>query len=172
MDCTNKMSKTILLGVDMAGLAHFGLGFAAKRLAPKVPLPVLLAVAWGADILSIIFLILGIESMASTSYWSHGLFMCVVWSLLTGVITAIISRSFRTSLVLGLLFLCHWLLDFIAWPMTVLFEDATGIPLLFEGSPAVGLGLYRSLPGLIIIDSGFIIGGVVIYVITLRKIRR
>jgi hypothetical protein len=155
----------------MAGLAHFGLGFAAKRLVPRVPLPVLLVVSWGSDLWWMIFMVLGLSDQRWTGYWSHGLFMCAVWAVVTALVTAIISRSFRTSLILGLLYLSHWVLDAVVWPMSAVFETTQRMPLLFEGSPEVGLGLYRSLVGVVIVEAGFIIGGVAVYIMTIRKIR-
>jgi hypothetical protein len=156
----------------MAGLAHLGLGFAAKRLVPKVPLPVLLVVALGSDLLYIIFMLLGMGHLEAVGWLTHGMVMCAVGSVLTGLIAAMISRSLRTSLVLGFLFFSHWLLDFIVWPMTAVIKDATRMPLFFGGSPRVGLGLYRSLPVVIIMESGIIAAGVIIYIFTLRKMRR
>ena len=79
-----------------------------------------------------------------TNPWSHGLAMAAVWTLLSMLISAGVSRDRHTTRVVGLLVFGHWLVDFITKPMTALFPKDTGLPLLFEGSPTVGLGLYRS----------------------------
>jgi hypothetical protein len=155
----------------MAGLAHLGFGFAAKRFAPKVPLAVLLICSIAIDLLYLFFWLIGIEK-SGTAYWSHSLFMAAVWSAATAGVAALFSRKVRTAIVIGLLVFSHWMVDFIVWPMSAIYPDATGMPLFFEGSPIVGLGLYNSLIPVIIGEAGMVILGVVIYVFALRKIKK
>jgi hypothetical protein len=152
---------------------HFAIGFAAKPVAPKVPLWVLLAATEVPDLLFAIFQAIGVESTAvsttslsqgieiispGTVTWSHGLFMCVVWSLAAGALAFFFYRDRRASVVLGALVFSHWVLDFIV--------HVPDLPLLFEGSPLVGLGLWGSGPGLVIsglLEIGLLAGGVAIY---------
>lgn len=152
----------------MAGLAHAGVGLAAKRVAPKTPLVVLVAAAYVIDIIWGIFFFAGMEHLS----WSHGLLMALLWSLLAGVLTALVSHSRRSGLIIGLLVFSHWVVDFISHPMTAVFPEATGLPLLFENSPIVGLGVWRTQLGVNIGEYGTFILGFVLYVLTLRKIRR
>ena len=160
----------------MAGIGHVGIGLAAKRVAPEVPTGVLLLAVEASDILWGVFALAGIESRhplnpgsAAVSPWSHGLFMSAVWSVITALLAARVYRNSRTGAVIGLLVFSHWVLDFIShlmWPSTL-----PDLPLLFAGSPKVGLGLYRS-PGVsLATDLGLLILGVVIYIrtITARK---
>ena len=65
----------------MAGLAHAGVGLAAKRFAPRVPVGVLVAGAYAIDIMWGVFFATGLEHFGAgtTSPWSHGLLMAVVW---------------------------------------------------------------------------------------------
>jgi membrane-bound metal-dependent hydrolase YbcI (DUF457 family) len=161
------------------GPAHFGVGFAAKAVAPKAPLWSLLVASEVLDLLSFGFIALGIEKVATSQTdfnhgiqtitpgsipWSHGLVMSIVWSLIVAGIAYLISKNRRTSIVLGLVVFSHWVLDFIVHP--------PDLPLLFEGSPVVGLGLWTSGSGLIasvILEFVLLGGGVAIYIAWRRK---
>jgi hypothetical protein len=161
----------------MAGLAHLGVGMAAKAIAPNVPVGVLVVAAYAIDIVWAGFWAAGVEHhpssrLDSTAPWSHGLFMSVVWSLVAGVITLLISRNRRTSLTIGLLVFSHWAVDFIAKPMTHAFPGDSGLPLLFSGSPTVGLGVWRTLAGEYIGEYGTVALGIVVYILTLIHLRR
>jgi hypothetical protein len=154
----------------MAGLAHFSFGFAAKRLAPKVPLAVLLIACAAIDLICVGLAIFGLDPGA---YWTHSLFMAAVWSLAAFGITALISRSLRSSVVVGGLVFLHWVMDVIAWPMTAVNPTMTSsMPLFFQGSPTVGLGLYRSIFGVIFGEGVMLAAGVTIYIFTLIKIKK
>lgn len=152
----------------MAGLAHAGVGLVAKRVAPKTPLVVLLAAAYVIDIIWGIFFFAGIEYLS----WSHGLMMALLWSLLAGLLAGFVSHSRRSGLIIGLLVFSHWVVDFISHPMTAVFPEATGLPLLFENSSTVGLGVWRTQLGVNLGEYGTFILGFVLYVLVLRKIRR
>lgn len=133
----------------MAAIAHLGIGFAAKPLAPKVPLWVLLIASEFLDILWLGFYVTGIDrnvSMERASPWSHGLFMSLVWSVIAAAIAGLVYRDFRSSAVIGILVLSHWLLDLITHPMGAIFGGrvlSPDLPLFFSGSPRVGFGLYN-----------------------------
>ena len=158
---------------------HFGIGLAAKPAAPKAPLWVLLVATEVPDMLYFAFHAAGIESAAvsTTDFsqgveilspgsipWSHGLFMCVVWSVVAAAIAFLFFRDRRTSVVIGLMVFSHWVLDFIV--------HVPDLPLLFDGSPLVGLGLWGSGPGLIIsgiLEVGLFAGGLVIYLVSRKR---
>jgi len=161
----------------MAGLAHLGVGLAAKPVAPKIPLMVLVVGAYAIDFVWGVFFFVGIEHLpqpdsTTTNPWSHGLFMAVVWSVLAAIIAWFISRNMRTSVVIGLLVFSHWVVDFISHPMTAVFPGDTGLSLLFDGSPTVGLGVWSTQLGVNIGEYGTVIVGFVIYILTLRKLRQ
>jgi hypothetical protein len=155
----------------MAGLAHLGVGLAAKRVAPQVPVGWLVAAAYGIDIAWGGFWAAGLEKLPgagvdSTAPWSHGLLMSVVWSAVAGLLTLLVSRNRRTSLFIGLLVFSHWVVDFLVKPMTHAFPSDSGVPLLFGGSPTVGLGLYRTAVGEAIGEYGTVLMGVLIYILS------
>ena len=155
---------------------HIGVGLAAKPVAPKAPLGALLFSATAIDTLWGVFALTGIEALdfsgTSSLHWSHGLFMAVVWSLAGFVIALLLTRDRRTSAVIGLLVFSHWLLDFISHPMGMGKELPPDLPLLFEGSPRVGLGLYNSLAAALITDFGLLAAGIAVYLTTTRAIDR
>ena len=161
----------------MAGLAHVGVGLAAKRIAPRMPVGVLIVAAYVIDILWGVFFFAGLEGLpepgkATISPWSHGLLMSIVWSALAGAVVALVARDRRAGLVIGLLVFSHWLVDFISHPMSAAFPGDTGLPLLFAGSPLVGLGMWSTQLGQDIGEYGTVLLGAVIYVLTLRTLER
>ena len=151
---------------------HIAVGFAAKRVAPKASLGVLLLSATALDTLCGVFLLTGIErtdpSGVSHIPWSHGLLMAVIWSLVGLGLAYLVSRDRRTSVVIGLLVFSHWVLDFISHPMGMGRELPPDLPLLFGGSAKVGLGLYNSIPAAIVTDFGLLIGGIIIYLVSTK----
>ena len=90
------------------------------------------------DLLSFGFLAVGLEEMGSYEVrldhglrildpgsvsWSHSLFMSIVWSILAGLVAYLIFKDCRSGLILGVVVLSHWMLDFIV--------HASDLPLLY-----------------------------------------
>ena len=148
-------------------LGHFAVGFGAKRLAPRASLGTLFLAAQFIDLLWPTLVLLGVERVRIApgittvvpldfEHYpiSHSLFAVVGWALLFGVVYFLIRRDRRTSLVLGLAVLSHWLLDWIT--------HRPDLP-LFPGSARVGLGLWQSLPATLIVELGLFVAGVALY---------
>ena len=81
---------------------HIGVALAAKPLAPRVSVGVLLVAAVAMDVLCGVFIALGIEHVdiatgISSIPWSHGLFMSVIWSLITFILAFVITRDVKTE---------------------------------------------------------------------------
>jgi hypothetical protein len=152
----------------MTPIGHFAVSFAAKQIGAKIHLSVLLAAAWLLDILYFVFAFAGIESMenisnpgAVPSPWSHGLLMAVVWSVMFGLLAWRVYHSQRVGLVIALVIFSHWVLDFTFWDNLYLF---------FEGSPQVGLGLFKALgASSIFIELGLFLVGIGMYWITRNR---
>jgi hypothetical protein len=104
-----------------------------------------------------------------TNPLSHGLAMAAVWTSLSILIAAAVSRDRRTTGTVGLLVFGHWLVDFISKPMTGVFPQDTGLPLGFEGSPTVGLGLYRSKRVANAVEYGSLAVGAALYLQTVAS---
>jgi hypothetical protein len=139
------------------GFGHCAVGLAAKPLAPKLPLGILLLATLIPDLLAIAFAWAGIEGDKTVLPWSHGLFMSVVWSVAAALVVRRLYHDDRAGTVVGLLVFSHWVLDFVSHPIPFAsfswhsWQWSFGHPLpsdlslLFEGSPTVGLGLYNSI---------------------------
>lgn len=161
----------------MAAMTHLGIGLAAKKIAPKTPVLVLILAANLIDIIWGVFFFLGLENMpdpqkAAINYWSHSLFMSIVWSLLAGGIVFLLVKKRRPAVIFGLLVFSHWVVDFISHPMTAVFPSDAGLPLFFAGSPLVGLGVWSTQLGVTIGEYGVVVLGLVIYILTLRQLRQ
>ncbi len=154
----------------MAGLGHIGFGFGAKPFAPKVNLAILLIASEFIDIVWVVFYVTGIDRGsvgASSSPLSHSLFMSVIWSLIAAILVARIYHDRRSGIVVGLIVFSHWLVDFITHPMGAIFGSVSlppDLPLFFNGSLKVGLGLYNhSFAVAIITDLAMFLIGLGIY---------
>jgi tetrahydromethanopterin S-methyltransferase subunit D len=152
----------------MAGIAHLGVGLASKRIAPQISVGLLIIGAYLIDIMFFIFMIGGLEQLPGSesptlSPWSHGLFMAIIWSIFAGIITLKISKNSSTEIFFGSLVFSHWLIDFISHPMTYLDPNMIGLPVFFEGSPNLGLGLWSSAVNVNIGEGLFLIIGTIIY---------
>jgi hypothetical protein len=80
---------------------------------------------------------------------------------MAGVIALLFYRDRRTSIIVGFLVFSHWVLDFIS--------HGPDLPLLFSGSPLVGLGLENSLAVGLIIELSLLAGGIAIYLVTRKR---
>jgi hypothetical protein len=152
-------------------IGHFGVGLGAKKYAPKVSLGTLFIAAQWLDLLWPTLLLLhterveihpeleGNKAMAFTYYpLSHSLLMVIVWSFLFGFIYWLIKKDIRSSMVISICVLSHWILDLI-----VHFPD---LPLYPGHSPLVGFGLWGSIIGTTIAEGIIFITGIVIYLRT------
>ena len=161
----------------MAGIAHMGVGLAAKRFAPDVPVGVLMVSAFAIDIVWGAGFVVGLDHLSQTDQaaafpWSHSLLMAVVWSGIAALLAQRFYRSRRTSIIIGLVVFSHWIVDFISHPMTAIMPNATGLPLAFEGSPVVGLGVWSTPLAVGVGESVLLIGGLVIYLLTRARLQK
>ena len=151
-------------------IGHFGVGFAAKKFIRKISLGTLLLASQFIDLLWPFFVILGIEKVAidpgNTAFtpldfvyypFSHSLLGVLIWALIFGAVYYFIKKDLKTSVILGILVLSHWILDFIT--------HRPDLPLLLgSNSPLVGLGLWNSIIATVIIESLIFILGVYFYI--------
>jgi hypothetical protein len=167
----------------MPALAHIGIGLAAKRFLPKIPLWALLISVMVIDLLVGIFFF--------ATWITHGLFMAVIWSIVTMIITALITMhlnsknkqdktkksiswsdvNLNTTLIIGLLVFSHWVLDFIGWPMSAIDPNATGVPLLFNDAVNIGLGAYSTWFGALLMEIGVFVLGLGLYIHYVKMIK-
>ena len=153
-------------------IGHFGVAFAAKRLAPRTSLATLILAAQFLDFLWPILLLLGFEHVRIVpgitkvqpfdfyDYpFSHSLTMALRWALAVGLIYYLLRRYIRGAWVAGVLVLSHWALDFLV--------HRPDLP-LWPGGPKDGLGLWNSWPATISAEVLLFGAGVWLYVTATR----
>jgi len=149
-------------------IGHFAVGFAARRWAPRASLPLLVLGPNLLDALWPVFLTLGIESVridpGNTAVtpldlrdypWSHSLAMAVVWSALAAFFAWMGLRQIRVALVLAALVFSHWILDFVT--------HRPDMPLYPGSATYLGLGLWNSKIGTVIVEGAMFAAGVWLY---------
>jgi len=158
-------------------VGHLAVGLAGKRVAPRVSLGTLVLAGMLADLLWCVFMIAGIEhvrykpGMGATNYldasdiaMSHSLLMDVIWSGLFATAYFLKRRYPRGAAVLLLAVLSHWLLDVVA--------HRPDMPLAPGGHRFFGLGLWTSIPATLIVEGGFWVLALVLYVRATRPKNR
>jgi hypothetical protein len=143
-------------------IGHFGVGFAAKRVAPRVSLGTAFLAAQFLDLLWPTLLLLGVESVriapGATAVTplvfehypiSHSLVAVICWGLALGAVYAL------TTLVVS-----HWLLDAIV--------HVPDLPLMPGAGPMVGLGLWQSKVATLAVEIPIFAAGVWLYVRSTR----
>ena len=160
----------------MPAIAHIGVGFAAKKIAPDISVIFLIIAAELIEIIFFVFVAAGIENMplpdkAPFSPYSHSLIMGIFWSIIGAFFTFLISRNKKASIIIGLLVLSHTILDVIASPKLAFYPTDTKMPVFFNDSFSIGLGLWKNKTVAFIGEFGILITGVVISLWT-RRIRK
>ena len=149
---------------------HFGIALAGKRVAPAASLGTLFAAAQFADLLWPNLVLLGIERVeiapGATAVtpldfieypYSHSLLALVLW----GSAAAVLYRfRFRTrsaeAITIALLVVSHWILDAVT--------HRPDMPLWIGDGPRLGLGLWNSVPGTLIVETALLAAGVAFYI--------
>ena len=86
-----------------------------------------------------------------------------LWGAVFGLIYWMLRRDSRGAIVLALLVISHWVLDFIV--------HRPDMP-LYPGSIRLGLDLWDSLPATLIVELAIFGGGVAIYWLTTKPLDR
>lgn len=160
----------------MPAIAHIGVGFAAKRITPSIPVIYLIIAAEFIEIVFFVLVAAGIESMPQPdkspfSPYSHGVFMGIIWSLVAAWLTFLLSKNRKVSIVIGILVLSHTFLDIIASPKLAFYPTDTQMPVFFNDSFSIGLGFFKYKTIALISEFGFLIVGLFIYFFTVRKVK-
>jgi hypothetical protein len=158
-------------------IGHFGAGLTAKKIDAKPSLGTLFFASQFIDLLWPCFLLLGIERVevepgisAFTPldfvYYpiSHSLLGVLFWALLFGAVYFLFRKNFKTSLLLGILVLSHWILDFIT--------HIPDLPLSPGVDIKLGFGLWNSVPLTIIIEGLIFILGIIFYLSVTKAVNK
>jgi len=137
-------------------VGHFAAAYAAKRLAPRTSLGTLFAAAQLPDLAWPWLLLAGVERatiapgdtaltpLRFDSYpISHSLAAVAAWGAAFGAVHLWRKRRPTDALLLGLLVVSHWALDFLT--------HRPDMP-LWPGGPKVGLGLWNSVPATLVVE--------------------
>jgi hypothetical protein len=158
-------------------IGHFAVAFAAKKAAPVVSLGTLFLAAQLADLVWPVLVLLGIEAVAVSpgitaftpldfvSYpYSHSLVALLGWALVFTLGYGLTRRPGNAAMVtVAALVLSHWVLDVVT--------HRPDVP-VFIGGPRVGLSLWNSIPGTVIVEGLLLAAGVWIYCRSTRAIDR
>jgi hypothetical protein len=146
-------------------IGHFGVGFAAKRVAPTLSLGTAFLAAQWLDLVWPTFLLLGWETVriqpGATAVTplvfehyplTHSLVGATAWGVLLGVVYALLRRDALTGIIVGLLVVSHWVLDALV--------HAPDLPITPDGAARVGLGLWNSMPATLAVEVPLFAAGV------------
>jgi membrane-bound metal-dependent hydrolase YbcI (DUF457 family) len=151
-------------------VGHFALALGAKRIAPVVSLGTLFLACQFADLLWPVLVLSGVEHVEIApgitavtpldfvSYpYSHSLMALVVWAALAAIVYQVV-RGWRlpAMLTVAALVVSHWVLDAVT--------HRPDLPLTVGGDIMVGLGLWGSVAGTLVVEVLMLAAGVTIYV--------
>src|SRR5882757_467268 len=138
-------------------VGHYGVGFAAKKMEPELPLWLLFIAVQLLDVLWAPFVLLGIEKVrivpgitASNPLdlyympYTHSLLAATGWSVVAFLAYrfAVRAAPTRAAVIVGLAVFSHWVLDFLVHrPDLPLYDNTAKVGLGLWNLPAVALGL-------------------------------
>jgi hypothetical protein len=151
-------------------IGHYALGFGAKRYAPEVSLGALFLACQFADLLWPTLVLLGVEfvriepgATAVTPLdfiyypYSHSLTAMLAWAAVVTFAYSSLRASVRwpSLAVVASLVVSHWFLDLVV--------HRPDMPLTVYGTLYLGLGLWNSLPGTVLLELLLLALGVRLY---------
>ena len=158
-------------------LGHFGIGFGAKTAAPRTSLGTLVLAAQFVDLLWPTMLLAGLEQVRIdpgitrvtpldfTHYpITHSLAAGVLWAVLFGAFYYLLRRYPRGAWICGAAVISHWVLDLVV--------HRPDLPLIPGVGARVGLGLWNSLAGTLVVELSIFAIGVWLYLRSTRALDR
>jgi hypothetical protein len=153
-------------------VGHIGAGLVLKRVEPRLNLGLLVFAALFADLLLWLQVLVGMEFVlpplesGPARYfsfvfpYSHGLVASIAWSVLAAVAVWWLappgmSRRVGLAVVVALAVSSHFVLDFLV--------HVPDLPVLSEGSPKLGLGLWAHMPIALAVELAFACAALVVY---------
>jgi hypothetical protein len=146
-------------------------------MAPGISPGWLVVAAFALDLLWPMFFLAGLERVTITpgatafnplvfdSYpWSHSLLMAFAWALGAMAIARWRGMPGRVTGLVGAVVVSHWILDYIV--------HVPDLPLWPGRSPLVGLGLWNSIPGTLVVEGALYLFGIAMYVLATKALDR
>jgi len=150
-------------------VGHYAVALIAKRAEPTINLGTFVLAAMFADFAWCVFMLFGIEhvqfksGMGAGNYFyatniamSHSLLMDAVWATLLGSVYLLWRHYPRGALIIFLVVLSHWLLDFVS--------HRPDMPIAPGIHGHVGLGLWNSILATLLVEGGFWCLAIILYV--------
>ncbi|MCF0062985.1 hypothetical protein MUK70_07575 [Dyadobacter chenwenxiniae] len=138
-------------------LGHYGLALGVKKAAPQISLLTLFVAVEFVDILWPFLLLFNVEQVKVTPGitvvtpfdfvhypYTHSLLMGIVWGLLAAVVYWFFKKDAKSAVIVGLAVLSHWFLDLVV--------HIADLPLTPFTNVKVGMGLWNSLEGTVILE--------------------
>ncbi|RMF59219.1 MAG: hypothetical protein D6748_06950 [Calditrichaeota bacterium] len=158
-------------------IGHFGLGLAARKIDSTPSLGTLFLATQFIDLLWPLLLLVGLEKVeidpGNTAFTplnfshypiSHGFLSVLIWSVLFGLVYYLFKKNLKSSLLLGMLVMSHWMLDLIT--------HRPDLPLLPWSEVKVGFGMWNSIGLTMLVESGIFLGGAYLYLKNSRAVNR
>jgi hypothetical protein len=151
-------------------VGHYGVSFAAKRVAPAIPLWALFVAVQLLDVFWAPLVLLGIEKVrivpgitASNPLdlyympFTHSLLAALLWSVGALLVCRLFTtwgRVGKAAIVVAVAVLSHWILDFLV--------HRPDLP-LYDNTAKVGLGLWNIPAVTFALEAGLLFGGMWCY---------
>ncbi|MFL6207864.1 MAG: hypothetical protein ACJ74W_03400 [Pyrinomonadaceae bacterium] len=157
-------------------VGHLAVGLLGKRLEPKVSLGTWMLAVLLADLLFFPFMLAGLEHVAAVPgvtsnrmvghdiAYSHSLLLDVVWAALFAGVYFMRRRDSRGAWLLAAAVVSHWVLDVIS--------HRPDMPLAPGVRQVFGFGLWNSIPATLIVEGGFWLLAIILYVRATRARKR
>ncbi len=154
-------------------IGHFAVALGAKRAAPAPSLGTYFLAAQFPDLLWPVLCLLGIEHLkidpgntaftplSFTDYpFSHSLLTNLCWATGAALLYLALRRDRAGSVMIWLAVISHWVLDALT--------HRPDLPLLPGGAARIGLGLWNSVAGTMVVEIALYAAGVYLYVRSTR----
>jgi membrane-bound metal-dependent hydrolase YbcI (DUF457 family) len=158
-------------------IGHFAIGFGVKKADHLISLGTAFIAVQFLDLLWPLLVITGIEQVevdiGNTAFtpldfthypYSHSLVAALFWSVLFGNVCYFVYKRHQTAIISGLLVFSHWILDLIT--------HTDDLPVSPWSETKVGLGLWDSIPGTVILELGLFLTGIYLYHKSTRAVNR
>ena len=158
-------------------VGHTAVALGARSRAPGTSLAVFMMAAFALDIVWPILLLAGVERvriepgatafnpLVFVSYpWSHSLLMACVWGAVAFALARWRGGGASLGWLLAAAVVSHWVLDYVT--------HAPDLPLWPGDSPRLGLGLWNSVAGTLIVEGVLFAAGIFLYLRSTRALDR